>query len=122
LPIQCLADVGVSVPGACGISGHPCGDDSAAEASVYLEIGVGGEKERIGQDFGETDETGIGDAHGDVAVFVQEIEDRNEGVLMESGDSLKPIHSPTRVSAFPGGEFVDLDPGRIRRGKRWDPR
>jgi hypothetical protein len=44
LPIQCLADVGVSVPGAGGcISGHARGDDAAAEASVDLEIGLAGD-------------------------------------------------------------------------------
>jgi hypothetical protein len=31
------------------IPGHPRGDDAPAEAAINLEVGVGGEKERIGQ-------------------------------------------------------------------------
>jgi hypothetical protein len=31
----------------------PCGDDSPAQAAVILEVGVGDEKEWLGQDFGE---------------------------------------------------------------------
>ena len=69
-----------------GISGHSRGNDPAAEAAGDFEIGVGGEKEWIGQNFRETDQTGVGDAHWNVGVFVQEIEDRDEGFLMERGN------------------------------------
>jgi|GEM_PF-6807112 len=64
-------------------SRHSRGDHPPAEAAVDFEIRVGGEEKRLREDFGETDQTGVGDAHGDIGVFVQEIEDRDEGILME---------------------------------------
>ncbi len=33
---------------------------------------------------------GVGDAHRDIAVLVREIEDRDEGILMERGDPESP--------------------------------
>jgi len=52
-------------------------------AAVNLEIRVGGEKEGIGQNFSEADQTGVGDAHRDIGELVQEIEDGLEALLME---------------------------------------
>lgn len=60
-----------------GISGHSRGDHPPTEAAVDFEVRVGGEEEWIGQDFREADQTGIGNAHRDIGVFVQEIEDRD---------------------------------------------
>jgi hypothetical protein len=60
------------------VSRHPRGNQPPAETTVDFKIGVGGEKEWIGQDFREPDQ-----AHRDIGVFVQEIEDRDEGILVE---------------------------------------
>jgi hypothetical protein len=61
-------------------SGHPGGNDTPAEASVDLEIRVGGKKQWIRQKLGQADETGIGNAHRDVRILVQQIENWNEVV------------------------------------------
>lgn len=94
------------------VSGHSRGDYPPSEAAVDLEVGVSGEEERIGQDFRETNQTGVGNAHRDIGVFVQEIEDRDEGFLMERGN---PESSATagkaEGGAALGGEKV------IRLGK-----
>ncbi len=58
-----------------GISGHAGWDGSAAEAAVDFEVRVGGEKERVGEDFIEADQAGVGDAHWNIGVFFEEIED-----------------------------------------------
>ena len=85
-----------------GISGHSRRNHPAAEAAVDFEVGVGGEKEWIGQDLREADQTGVGDAHRDIRVFVEEIKDRDEVVLMERGD---PESSATAGKAEGGAAF-----------------
>jgi hypothetical protein len=69
-----------------GISRHSRGDHPATEATIDFEVGVGGEKKWLGQDFREPDQTGVGDAHGNVGVFIQEVQDGDEGIHMERGN------------------------------------
>ena len=103
-----------------GISGHPRGDHPSAEAAVNLEVGVSGEEERIGQDFRETDQTGVGNTHGDVGVFFQEIEGRDEGFLMERGN---PESSATAGKAEGGGALGSEKVIRLgNNGLAGDPR
>ena len=52
-----------------GISGHSRGDHPTDEAAVDFEVGVGGVKKWIGQDLRKPDQTGVGNAHGDIGVF-----------------------------------------------------
>ena len=95
-----------------GISGHSRGDDSPPEAAVNLEVGVGGEQEGIGQDFGEPDQTGISDTHGNISKFVQKIENGNEGVLMEGSD----LKSATATGEPEGGAAIGSEK-MVRLGK-----
>lgn len=90
-----------------GISGRSRGDHPPAEAAVDFEVGVGGEKEWIGQDLREADQTGVGDAHRDIGVFVEEIEDRDEGVLMKWGNPERAATAgEAKCGAAVGGEKV----------------
>jgi len=56
--------------------GSQAGDDLAAVAAVKTEIRVGGEEERIGEGFRHANEAGVGEAHGNVGVFLDEPTDR----------------------------------------------
>jgi hypothetical protein len=47
-------------------------NDFAAVAAVNLEVCIRGENERVWQDFGEPDHAGIGGAHGDVLILVEQ--------------------------------------------------
>ena len=43
-----------------------------AVAAVDAEVGVRGEEEGVGEDFGYPDDAGVGEAHGDIGVFFHE--------------------------------------------------
>ncbi len=56
-------------------SRHPGRDDVAVEAVVNREIGVGGDEVGVGDEFGEAYDSGVGEAHGDIGILVEKMED-----------------------------------------------
>ena len=66
---------------------HHAGNNLSAVAPIDPEVRIGGKNDRVRKRFGHAHETGVGEAHGHVYVFLQELEYRLHVVVqIESGN------------------------------------
>ena len=43
-------------------------------AAIDAEVSIGGKQERFGQCFGHPNEAGVGEAHGHIGIFLQQLQ------------------------------------------------
>jgi len=53
---------------------HHIGNNLPAMAAIDAEVGIGGKQERSGQCFGHANEARVGEAHGHIGIFLQQLQ------------------------------------------------
>ena len=89
---------------------HHTGNNLSAMAAIDAEVGISGKQERIGQCFGHTHKAGVGEAHGQVGVFLQQpqhgfrvvvkIEIHEHGTALKQSAERRGSTSTEKVEGF----------------------